>query len=111
MDKAIELKPEPVSFLFRGNVHRHLGQYRNAIEDYRRGEAIDPAQWEADGFGLLMQADAHARLGELSDALECCRRLPSDFWTPGLKGAPAGDKAAVAERLKTLAAEARMPSG
>jgi len=33
--------------------------------------------------------------------------LPDDFWTPGLDGAPAGDKAQVAEQLRRIAAEAR----
>lgn len=111
LDKAIELRPQPVDFLSRGNVRRHLGQYRHAIEDYRRGEAMDPAQWAADGFGLLMQADAHARLGELTQALDCCRRLPDDFWTPGMYQSPAGDKAAIADRLRVLAAEVGTSGG
>jgi hypothetical protein len=68
---------------------------------------MDPAKWEEDAFGLLFQADVHARLGDESAALACCARLPENFWTPGLHDAPAGDRAAVAERLKLIAAEAK----
>jgi hypothetical protein len=65
------------------------------------------SEWEELAFGLLSQADCHARLGDETNALACCTRLPEDFWTPGLNNAPAGDKGAVAERLKLIAAEAK----
>jgi tetratricopeptide (TPR) repeat protein len=106
LNKAIELRADQPAFAARGDVYRHLGEYEKALDDYGRGEAMDPAQWEEDAFGLLFQADAHARLGDEGSALACCARLPEDFWTPGLHDAPAGDKVAVAERLKLIAAEA-----
>jgi tetratricopeptide (TPR) repeat protein len=107
LNEAIRLNRRPTALEARGEVYRHLGEYENALEDYASAEAMDPAQWEEDAFGLLFQADAYARLGDEERALACCARLPGDFWTPGLKEAPAGDKVAVAERLKLIAAEAR----
>lgn len=105
INKVIELNPKSSSFQARGDDYRHLGQYEKALEDYTRGEAMDPAQW--DSFALLYQADCHARLGDEASALACCARLPDDHWTPGMQGAPAGDKEAVADGLRRLAAEAR----
>jgi hypothetical protein len=57
-------------------------------------------------FGLLFQADAHARLGNEAAALAYCARLPDDFWTPGIEGAPGGKKAQIAEELRRIAGEA-----
>jgi protein O-GlcNAc transferase len=107
LNETIRLDRRPTALEARGDVHRHLGEYEKALVDYEAAEAFDPAQWEEDAFGLLYQADSHARLGDEDKALACCARLPDDFWTPGLHDAPAGDKAAVAERLKLIAAEAR----
>jgi tetratricopeptide (TPR) repeat protein len=107
LNKAIELEPDQVSLLSRGEVYRHLGEYQKALEDFNRGEAIDPDQWQDDGFGVLYQADTHARLGNEAAALAYCTRLPDDFWTPGIAGAPGGDKAEIADKLRTVAATAR----
>jgi tetratricopeptide (TPR) repeat protein len=107
LNKVIELDPEPVAFLSRGEIYRYLGQYEKAIEDYNRAEAIDPVQWRDDAFGLLYQADTHARLGDEAAALACCARLPDDFWTPGMNSTPSGGKAEIAERLRSIAADAR----
>jgi tetratricopeptide (TPR) repeat protein len=97
-----------VAYRSRGEVYRHLGQYDKALEDFDRGEAINPEEWEKDiVFGLLYQADCHARLGDEDAALAHCARLPDDFWTPGLAGAPSGNKADVAEKLRQIAAAAR----
>lgn len=108
MNKAIELAPRPrqSSLEARGDVYRHLGEYERALEDYRTGEAMDPAVW-AEGYGLLLQADCYARLGDETAALACLARLPDDFWTPGPDDTPAGDKAVVADRLRVIAALAR----
>jgi len=107
LNKLIELKPSSMSFLSRGGVYRHLGEYEKALKDYGRGEALDPALWEADVLGLLYQADAHARLGDEAAALAHCARLPDGFWTPGLNGAPAGNKTQIADQLRRVAAGAR----
>jgi tetratricopeptide (TPR) repeat protein len=104
---VIELNPDMVSFISRGEVYRHLGEYEKALDDFDRGEALDPQQWQDDVFGLYYQADTHARLGNDSAALACCARLPDDFWTPGIHGAPAGGKAQVADTLRRMAADAR----
>jgi tetratricopeptide (TPR) repeat protein len=110
LDKAIELQSQPsaMSLMARGEVHRHLGQHAQALEDFDHAETIDPGDWK-DGivFGLLYQADSHARLGNEAAALDCCSRLPDDFWTPGLNGAPGGGKGEVAEKLRGIAAAAR----
>jgi tetratricopeptide (TPR) repeat protein len=107
LDKAIELDPEPVAFRSRGEVYRHLGEYEKALVDFSRGEALDPKQWENDVFGVYYQADSYARLGNESAALACCARLPENFWTPGIQGAPAGGKAEIAGALRRIAADAR----
>ncbi len=106
LSKCIELVPDQAAFEARGRVHRHLGEYEAALQDYLQGEALDPALY-AEGHSLLYQADCHARLGDETAALTCCARLPDDFWTPGPFDAPAGDKAAVADKLRAIATEAR----
>jgi hypothetical protein len=83
------------------------GQYEQARQDFDRGEAIDRKQWEDDVFGLFYQADTHARLGDEAAALAYCARLPDDFWTPGVYGAPGGGKADIAEKLRHTAADVR----
>ncbi len=108
LNKVIELKPSQEAFLCRGNVNRYLGEYQKAIEDFARGEGIDSAEWQDDiVIGLLYQADCHAQLGHEDTALAYCARLPEDFWTPGIGGAPAGDKAEIADELRRIAARAR----
>jgi len=110
LNTGIELENEPdaLSFLSRGQVYRQLGEHGKALEDFDRGEALDPKKWQHDiVFGLLFQADAHARLGNEAAALSCCARLPDDFWTPGIEGAPGGEKAQIASELRRLAGEAR----
>ena len=107
LDRAIELDADPVTYLCRGKVHRHLGRYQDALDDFQRGEALDPKEWNEDSFGPLYQADTHARLGHESEALAYCARLPDAFWTPGLDGAPSGNKQEVAAALQVIAARAR----
>jgi tetratricopeptide (TPR) repeat protein len=107
LDQVIALAPTQAAFYARGIVHRHLGDHAAALADFRRGEAIDPQEWEDAGITLLDEADSHARLGNEARALDCCARLPDNFWTPGLDGAPAGTKAEVADELRRIAAEAR----
>ena len=106
LDKAIELNPKLADFLARGGVHRHLGEYGRALEDYGHGETMSPVEWNDIAFGLLYQADCHARLGNEPMASSYCARLPDDFWSPGVAGAPAGGKAEIASKLHLIAAEA-----
>ena len=98
-------------FAARGRIYRQLGEHANAMADFHRGEAIDPKEWEAQAITLLYQADSHAHLGDEASALDCCARLPNDHWTPGLDGAPAGNKAEVAAELRRIAADARRKGG
>jgi len=107
INEVLELDTHPLAYYGRAEVHKHLGEYQDALDDFALSEAIMPEEWEDLGFGLLSQADCHARLGDEDEALACCARLPEDFWTHGLNDCPAGDKAAVADKLKLIAAEAR----
>jgi len=111
MDKVVELNPSQATFCCRGRVYRQLGEHANALADFRRGEAFDPKEWEAHAIPLLYQADSYAHVGDEASALDCCARLPDDFWTPGLDGAPAGGKAEIAAELRRIAAEARRKGG
>src|SRR5271154_7002702 len=107
INKVLELAPDALGYFSRAEVHKHLGDYQMALDDFARSESMIPEEWQDLGFGLLQQADCHARLGDEGKALACCARLTDDFWTPGLHDAPAGDKAAVAAKLRVIAAEAR----
>ena len=109
LNKVAELepKPQPITFLARAHIYRHLGEYQKAIEDFNRAEAIDPVEWRDSAFGPFFQADTHARLGDEAAALAYCALLPDDFWTPGFEGAPGGGKAAIADELRRRAAQAR----
>ena len=111
LNTALAIEPDALRYISRAEVFRHLGEYQKALDDFATSEALIPDEWEDLGFGLLQQADCHARLGEEDKALECCARLPDDFWTPGLNDAPAGDKAGIAARLKLIANEARRGGG
>jgi len=107
LNKVIELAPEPVAFIMRGEVYRFLGEYEKAVVDYAHAEALDPAEWQDNGFCLLYQADTHAHLGNEAAALACCARLRDDFWTPGMNNTPSGGKAEIADKLRLIAAHAR----
>lgn len=106
LDRVIAHAPDAMDYLSRGEVHRHLGDYAKALEDFSAGEALNPEDWNGGAIGPLMQADCHARLSDEGVALAFCARLPDDFWTPGLYGAPAGGKAEIAVGLKALASAA-----
>lgn len=113
LNKVIELEREvqPIVYMSRGEVHRHLQEFSLALHDFDHGEAINPDKWANDiVFGLLFQADAHAHLGNEAAALSCCARLPDDFWTPGIAGAPRGNKTEITEQLRRIAADARRRS-
>ncbi len=107
LNKVIELNPRLFQFCHAGKFTATSGEYEKALEDFGRAEAIDPAQWQDDAFGLLFQADCHARLGNEASALACCARLHEDFWTPGMNNTPPGGKAEIAEKLRQIAADAR----
>jgi tetratricopeptide (TPR) repeat protein len=106
LDNSIELHPHPMSYLSRAEVYRHIGEYEKAIDDFGRGEAMDPARWRENAIPLLYQADTYARLGDEIHALACCAKLPDHFWTPGPDGTPAGGKAEIAHELTRRAARA-----
>jgi tetratricopeptide (TPR) repeat protein len=107
LDKVIAHHGDEIDFMARGGIYRDLGNHKKALEDFAQGEALDPEAWDGHQVGLLYQADSHAKLGDEASALAYCTRLQDDFWTPGLDGAPAGNKSEIAERLKEIAADAR----
>jgi tetratricopeptide (TPR) repeat protein len=107
LDKVIELAPSQGAFCARGRIYRELGEHANALADFQCGEAMNPKEWQDQGITMLYQADSHAHLGDEARALDCCARLPDDFWTPGLDGAPGGGKVEIAEALRRIAAQAR----
>jgi tetratricopeptide (TPR) repeat protein len=111
INKTIELEPEPVAFIMRGEVYRSLGEYQKAVADFARAEALDPEEWQDNGFCLLYQADAHAHPGNEPAALACCARLPDDFWTPGINNTPSGGKADIAQKLRQIVADTRRKRG
>jgi tetratricopeptide (TPR) repeat protein len=93
LNMVIQLDPQPVSFWTRGEVYRDIGEYEKALEDFDRAEAMDPEGWEKDiVFGLLYQADCHARLGNEAAALACRARLPMTFGRPASTAPRAGVK-------------------
>lgn len=106
LNKSISLEQHPVSFRERGHMFRRLGDYHNAIQDYARSEALDPEGF-VNSWGPLFRADCHARLGNEEAALTDCARLADDHWTPGLHGAPAGNKQEVIAEVRRRAAAAR----
>jgi tetratricopeptide (TPR) repeat protein len=108
LTRAIQLAPKNQAiFCARGRIYRQLGEHENALADFCRGEAINPKVWEDQAITLFYQADSYAQVGDEANALACCERLPSDFWTPGFDGAPGGGKAEIAAELRRIAADAR----
>src|SRR5579875_203603 len=105
LNKSLSLEPHKTSYRARGNLLRSMGEYRKAIDDFDRAEAMDPAGFE-DAFGHLFRADCHARLGNKEAALADCAKLRDDHWTPGLLGAPAGNKDQVIAEIHRLVAVA-----
>jgi hypothetical protein len=68
---------------------------------------MNKKEWQGAAVTLLFQADSHAQVGDEASALDCCGRLPDNFWTPGHEGAPGGGKAEIAEQLRRIAGEAQ----
>ena len=106
LDKSLSLAPHYVTHRARGKVLRDMGRYREAIEAFNRSQAMDPVAW-MNALGPLLRADCYARLGKEKAALDDCASLPDQHWTPGIFGAPAGNKSDVAAELRRIAAKAR----
>jgi len=107
INKSIRLEPGPISCLSRAQVYGQMGQRQKAIEDYEGVRATHPILWQEDWLSLLYQADSYARIGNEPAALTCRGLLPDDIWTPGPRGAPAGNKRQIADELRRIAAAAR----
>jgi len=56
---------------------------------------------------ITTQGDLGEVMADVATALAYCARLPDDFWTPGLNGAPGGGKAEIADQLRRIAEDAR----
>jgi len=105
ISRSIELRPHAVTYLDRGNLLAEIGRHREALDDYAKAEAM-ASDWD-DMWGPLFQAHSHAWLGNEKEALAACRRLPDDHWTPGLSGAPGGNKQEVTDEIRRILAEVR----
>ena len=44
LNKALALSPHPLEYISRARVHRHLGEYQKALDDFARSEAIIPEE-------------------------------------------------------------------
>jgi tetratricopeptide (TPR) repeat protein len=107
INTVIKLDPSELAYTCRAKIHRRIGNYQHALQDYERIERDNPELWREDWFSLLYQADSYARLGQLGDALRCWELLPADFWTPGMNDAPPGNKVEIQEELLRIAATSR----
>jgi tetratricopeptide (TPR) repeat protein len=106
LDKVLSLQPQWIVYESRANVLRAQGRYSEALDDFNRAEAIDPDDWNG-GFGRLFRADCHAHLGNEQAALEDCAALRDEHWTPGILGAPAGNKEQVTAEIRRISAHTR----
>jgi tetratricopeptide (TPR) repeat protein len=107
VEKAIALsEAHPLLHNARGVVLRELNRHEEAVEEFSRSREIAPEAWVSI-FGALFRAHSHALLGNLAEALADCAALRDDHWTPGLLGAPSGNKKEVTEEIHRLALAAR----
>ena len=106
LNKVLSIEQKWIVYESRGNILRMLDRHREALDDFNRAEAIDPNDWNG-GFGHLFRADCHAHLGNEKAALQDCAALRDDHWTPGILGAPAGNKEQVTAEIRRIAAHAR----
>jgi tetratricopeptide (TPR) repeat protein len=98
LETALRLNEKPILRLARGEILYRLGRYREALDDFRRGEALKPQLWGEFG-GPVYEAECHLRLGDARAALAACARIPEGHWSPGLWGAPRGSKAEIAAEI------------
>src|SRR5579864_2544050 len=61
LNRSIALEPNDARFMSRGEILRDLGRYQEALDDFKRSEAMDAESWKVE-FGPLLRADCHARL-------------------------------------------------
>jgi len=110
LNAAMALKSTAVGYLARGNILASLGRHQDAVDDFAKGQAMNPENWD-HMWGPLYQASSHAYLGHEQEALAACDRLFEDHWTPGRCGAPGGDKQEVIAEIRRRLAEARNAKG
>ena len=108
LNRSLELEIGPVPLKARGLLYMKLGRLRDAATDFSRAQAIDP-DWKVT-WGLLYQAHCHALLGDERAALEACNALPEDHWSPGLHGAPGGNKEQVIDGIRRTLGAKREPN-
>ena len=106
LDRALSLEQHPVTYGARAMVLRAIGRHRDAIDDFNRAEALATDRSKVD-FDRLFRADCHARLGDEKAALADCALLRDDHWTPGVFGAPKGNKQEVIAEIRRRAAAGR----
>ncbi len=103
---SIKLEDTMMSRLARGRLLCRMGRYQEALGDFDRSEELDPADW-VECWGPLYLANCHAQLGDEQAALADCAKLPDDFWSPGIYGEPAGNKAEITAEVRRRARAAK----
>lgn len=106
VDTALRLDDKPVRRLVCGEILFRLGRYREALDNFRRGEALDPQLWR-EMSGPLYEAECHLYLGDGAAALAACARLPDTHWSPGLWGTARGNKDEITADITRRIAEGR----
>lgn len=66
LDRALELDGNAWAYLYRGMVHERQGEKRQALEDYDRAIALNPADEE----GYYRRGLLYAGLGEIENAVQ-----------------------------------------
>lgn len=105
LDRANALRPHAIGHMARGQLLMGMGRYPEALTEYNTAQAMASKEW-ADYYGPYFRADCHARLGNLAAALADCADLADDHWTPGIHGAPPGNKEQVTEQIRGRARDA-----
>lgn len=107
LDIGIALDPRNPALRFcRGWLLREIGRYEEAIEEINQAFELDPDR-RLMGFGELVRADCHARLGNEAAAVADCALLGGDHWMHGFSDLPGGTRDEATAEVKRRAAVAR----
>lgn len=77
LDRYVEIKPSSSVLYSRGHVLMKMGRFHEALDDFRRGETMDPTPFNLT-WGPLYESYCHARLGDFDGAIAACEKLFDD---------------------------------